>query len=330
MFKVKDLRFRYPKSEEDTIKGIEFDFQDGEIFGFLGPSGAGKTTTQKIMTGLLRDYRGEVLYKGRDFRIYGREFFHEIGVGFEVPVHFSKLTAMENLDFYGKLYKEHADVENLLKRVGLWDDRNKKVSEFSKGMKIRLNFVRALLNNPKTLFLDEPTSGLDPKNARIIKDIILEFQQAGGTVFLTTHLMHDADELCDRVAFIADGEIREIDSPRNLKLRYGRRQVYVEYWDTEPPGDAPGETISGSAGGCDPAGVADSDNAAKPSSSEHRQGVVVSAGRRLSKEEFDMDTLAANERFFHILRTKELVTIHSGETTLDDIFIKVTGVRLRE
>ena len=264
--------------------GIQFDFEDGEIFGFLGPSGAGKTTTQKIMTGLLKDYRGDILYKGKDLRTYGREFFHEIGVGFEVPVHFSKLTAMENLDFYGKLYRDHADVESLLKRVGLWEDRDKKVAEFSKGMKIRLNFVRAMLNNPNTLFLDEPTSGLDPKNARIIKDIILEFQQAGGTLFLTTHLMHDADELCDRVAFIADGEIREIDSPRNLKLRYGRREVYVEYRDKEG----------------------------------------------IHKEVFEMDTLATNERFFHILKTEELVTIHSGETTLDDIFIKVTGVRLRE
>jgi len=284
LFKVIDLRFKYPKSKEDTIKGIEFDFLDGEIFGFLGPSGAGKTTTQKIMIGLLKDYRGEILYKGKDLRSYGREFFHEIGVGFEVPVHFSKLTAVENLDFYGKLYKDHADVEGLLKRVGLWEDRDKKVSEFSKGMKIRLNFVRAMLNNPKMLFLDEPTSGLDPMNARIIKDIILEFQQSGGTVFLTTHLMHDADELCDRVAFIANGEIREIDSPRNLKLRYGRREVSVEYRDQE---------------------------------------------NGLQKEMFDMDTLAENERFFQVLKTKELITIHSGETTLDDIFIKVTGVRLR-
>ncbi len=293
MFKVQDLRFRYSGSKEDTIKGIDFAFEDGEIFGFLGPSGAGKTTTQKIMIGLLKDYRGAILYRGKDLKEYGREFFHEIGVGFEVPVHFSKLTAMENLDFYGKLYRERVDVESLLKRVGLWEDRDKKVSEYSKGMKIRLNFVRAMLNNPKMLFLDESTSGLDPKNSRIIKDIILEFRQAGGTVFLTTHLMHDAEELCDRVAFIAGGEIREIDSPRNLKLRYGKRKVFMEFRDLAP---GPGGRPEGN----------------------------------LEKEEFDMDTLATNERFFQILRTKELITIHSGETTLDDIFIKVTGVKLRE
>lgn len=281
MFKVSNLRFRYPKNKEDTIKGISFEFSQGEIFGFLGPSGAGKTTTQKIMTRILKGFDGQILYKGKPLEDYGREFFNDIGVGFEVPVHFSKLTAMENIDFYRKLYPRHADVEKLMRRVGLWDDRNKTVAEFSQGMKIRLNFVRAMLNDPKMLFLDEPTNALDPANARIVKDMILEFKEAGGTVFLTTHLMHDAEELCDRVAFIADGEIREIESPKNLKLRFGRRILDVEYRDGE-----------------------------------------------VKKETFDLDGLGYNERFLEIIRTKEIVTMHSGETTLDDIFIRVTGVRL--
>ncbi len=281
MFKVTDLRFRYPKNKEDTIKGISFEFGQGQIFGFLGPSGAGKSTTQKVLIRILKGYQGEITYQGRDLKSYGQEFFNEIGVGFEMPVHFSKLTAMENIGFYQKLYQQHADVESLLKRVGLWEDRSKQVSQFSKGMKMRLNFVRAMLNNPKILFLDEPTNGLDPANARIIKDMILEFRQAGGTVFLTTHLMHDADELCDSVAFIAEGEIREIDSPKNLKIRFGQRQVTVEY----------------------------------------REGEI-------RREEFPLDQLGSNERFLEIIQQKELVTIHSGETTLDDIFIKVTGVKL--
>lgn len=204
--------------------------------------------------------------------------------GFEVPVHFSKLTAMENLNFYMKLYPRHADVEKLMTEVGLWDHRNKKVAEFSQGMKIRLNFVRAMLNAPRMLFLDEPTNGLDPRNARIIKDMILEFKKAGGTVFLTTHLMHDAEELCDRVAFIANGEIREIDSPKNLKLRYGRRVVDVEY------------LVDG----------------------------------QLNKETFNLDDLGTNERFFEVVKNRKIVTMHSGETTLDEIFIKVTGVKLHE
>ncbi|MEW6244217.1 MAG: ABC transporter ATP-binding protein [Bacillota bacterium] len=283
MFQISNLRFRYPRAKEDTIRGISFEFREGEIFGFLGPSGAGKSTTQKIMTKILKGFEGQILYRGRDLNACGREIFNDIGVGFEVPVHFSKLTAMENIDFYKRLYRCSADVEWLLKRVGLWDDRNKKVAEFSQGMKIRLNFVRALLNDPKVLFLDEPTNGLDPKNARIIKDMILEFKQSGGTVFLTTHMMHDADELCDRIAFIVNGEIREIDSPKNLKLRFGRRVVEVEYRD--------GET---------------------------------------KKAMFNMDGLGFNEQFLDIIRNKELVTMHSGETTLDDIFIKVTGVKLHE
>ncbi|MDP2858349.1 MAG: ABC transporter ATP-binding protein [Bacillota bacterium] len=281
MVEVSDLRYRYPTGKDDVIRGISFAFKRGEIFGFLGPSGAGKSTTQKLLIGILKGFRGQVRYQGKDLGAYGREIYRDIGVGFEVPVHFSKLTAMENLGFYGRLYPQRIDVEPLLKRVGLWDDRNKRVAEFSKGMKVRLNFVRAMLNNPKMLFLDEPTVGLDPQNARIIKDIILEYRQAGGTVFLTTHAMHDADELCDRVAFIADGEIREIDSPMNLKLRFGNRVVNIEYRD-----------------------------------------------RGLERVSFPMDGLADNQDFLGLLRTKVIVTIHSGETTLDDIFIKVTGVRL--
>lgn len=281
IFQVKDLRFTYPRNKVETIKGISFEFGQGEIFGFLGPSGAGKSTTQKLLIKMLKDYKGAALYRGKDLKSYGKEFFSEIGVGFEMPVHFSKLTAMENIDFFKRLYPKHADVESLMKRVGLWEHRHKKLGEFSKGMKMRLNFVRALLNSPTMLFLDEPTNGLDPQNARNIKDMILEFREAGGTVFLTTHLMHDADELCDRVAFMAEGEIREIDSPKNLKLRFGQRTVTVEYED------------------------------------ETRRN-----------ETFDMTTLRNNEHFFDIMRTKELITIHSGETTLDDIFIKVTGVKL--
>jgi len=281
MFEVADLRYRYPTGKDDVIRGISFDFAKGEIFGFLGPSGAGKSTTQKLLIGILKGFRGRVMYQGKDLASYGRDIYRDIGVGFEVPVHFSKLTAMENLGFYGNLYPQRIDVEPLMRQVGLWEDRNKRVAEYSKGMKVRLNFVRAMLNDPKILFLDEPTNGLDPQNARIIKDIILDYRAKGGTVFLTTHAMHDADELCDRVAFIADGEIREIDSPKSLKLRFGNRLVSVEY----------------------------------------RDGAT-------AKETFALDGLADNEAFLTLLRTKEIVTIHSGETTLDDIFIKVTGVRL--
>ncbi|QUH25275.1 ABC transporter ATP-binding protein [Serpentinicella alkaliphila] len=280
MFQIRDLTFKYPKAIEETIKGITFEIKTGEIFGLLGPSGVGKSTTQKILIKLLNNYKGEVLYKNKPLDRFGKEFYEEVGVGFEMPVHFSKLTAVENLEFFKKLYKTSANVDELLEKVGLYDDRHKKAAEFSKGMKSRLNFVRALLNNPKVLFLDEPTNGLDPKNSRIVKNIIREFKESGGTVLLTTHLMNDVDELCDRVAFMADGKIVETDSPKNLKLKFGKRIVEVEY-------------IGGN-------------------------GIV--------KEEFSLDRLKNNGEFLNIVNTKDIITIHSKETTLDDIFIKVTGV----
>lgn len=282
MFKVQNLKFRYKKNDEDVLKGISFEIKEGEIFGFLGPSGAGKSTTQKIIIKILEDYQGNISYKGKDLKEYKNDFYEEIGVSFEMPIHFSKMTAMENINFFLRLYKENADVEALMKRVGLWEDRNKMVGEYSKGMKIRLNLVRALLNKPKMLFLDEPTNGLDPTNAKILKDLIKEFREAGGTVFITSHIMADIDQLCDRVAFIVNGEIKEIDSPRNLKIRYGKKAITVEYKEN---------------GGT-------------------------------QKQEFPLQEIGKNSDFIKLLANKDIETIHSGETTLEDIFIKVTGVKL--
>ena len=185
-FQVENLKFKYPSSKEDTIKGIGFDVREGEIFGLLGPSGAGKSTTQKILIKLLKDYTGSIQYFGKDLKSMDNSFYEEIGVGFEVPVHFSKLTAMENMKYFSQFYKKTADVQALMKRVGLWEYRDVKVGEYSKGMKVRLNFVRAMLNDPRVLFLDEVTNGLDPKNAGIIKEMIAEYRAKGGTVFLTT------------------------------------------------------------------------------------------------------------------------------------------------
>lgn len=284
MFEVKDLRFTYPKNKEETIKGLDFTIEPGEIFGLLGPSGVGKSTTQKILIKILRDFQGEITYKGKNLKDYGRDFYEEIGVGFEIPVHFSKLTAMENLEFFMKLYKTHEKPDRLLEKLGLYQDRNKKVGEFSKGMKVRMNFVKALLNKPKMLFLDEPTAGLDPKNARIIKNLIREYREEGGTVILTTHLMNDVEELCDRVAFMADGKIVDINSPKNLKLQYGDRQVEVEYEKEE----------------------------------------------KLESKVFSLDGLKEDEEFFHVIRNHRIITMHSKETTLDDIFIEITGGEHRE
>ncbi len=282
MFKIKDLSYRYPKNQTDTIKGISFEVKQGEIFGFLGPSGAGKSTTQKLLIKLLEGYEGEINYLDKPLNTFKESFYQDVGVSFEMPIHFSKLTASENIEFFKRFYKKTIDTDKLLKQVGLYEDKDKKVGEYSKGMKIRLNFVRAMINDPKILFLDEPTNGLDPTNAKILKDLILDFKARGGTVFLTTHIMNDVEQLCDRVGFIKEGRIIEIDTPKNLKLKYGKKVITVEYKD---------------------------DN-------------------QLTLVTFDQSTIKTNEAFFDLMKHKEIVTIHSGETTLEEIFIKVTKERI--
>lgn len=229
MISVQELRYRYPHSHKEAVAGISFSVAPGEIFGFLGPSGAGKSTTQKVLIGLLQNYEGSSLVKDREISAWGRAYYSHIGVSFELPNLYSKFTALENLEFFARLYdKPCGDSLELLKLVDLEKDARTRVAEFSKGMKMRLNFCRALLHDPEILFLDEPTSGLDPQNARRIMEIILEQRSRGKTVFLTTHNMTVADELCDRVAFMVEGRIPVIGSPRELKIQHGKKYVRVE------------------------------------------------------------------------------------------------------
>lgn len=230
MIKVKNLSHSYGKDETYAVKDISFEVKEGEIFGFLGPSGAGKSTTQNILTGLLQLQDGHVDVAGYNVNTIKNNMYNQIGMSFEQSNVYSKMTAKENLDFYRKLFDvETREPMDLLKMVGLYDKANVKAGEFSKGMKHRLTFARSMINNPSLWFLDEPTTGLDPSIAADIKDIIREQNRKGVTIFLTTHNMHIAEELCDRVAFIIDGEIKLIDSPYNLKLEYGDKLVEVEY-----------------------------------------------------------------------------------------------------
>ena len=228
MIHVHQLSYAYPKADSPTVKGISFDIKAGEVFGFLGPSGSGKSTTQRILYKLLRGYQGEVRIQRKPLAEWDRSFYHTIGVGFELPNHYLKLTALENLRFFAAFYpRRYRNLTELLAMVGLEDDAHKRVSDFSKGMKMRLNFVRSFLHDPDILFLDEPTSGLDPVNAKTVKDIILDLKAQGKTIFIATHSMFDADALCDRVALIIDGEIKAMNAPEVLKLRYGQRKVRV-------------------------------------------------------------------------------------------------------
>ncbi|HPG08398.1 MAG: ABC transporter ATP-binding protein [Lewinellaceae bacterium] len=234
MIQVSSLSFTYAGQTGPAIHDLEFAISPGEIFGFLGPSGAGKTTTQKILFKLLAGYSGSALIDGREVRDWDIDLYHRIGVSFELPNHYLKLTALENLNFFGAFYQQHyRNAVDLLAMVGLENAANQKVGAFSKGMKMRLNFIRALQHNPEILFLDEPTSGMDPANAHLIKDLIRQLQGEGKTIFITTHQMHDAQELCDRVAFLVDGRIRALDTPKSLQLAYSSRTVEVQFRDSD-------------------------------------------------------------------------------------------------
>jgi fluoroquinolone transport system ATP-binding protein len=281
MIDVRGLSFSYSKNP--YMQDINFQVQDGEIFGFLGPSGAGKSTLQKILTGVLTNYSGRVSVNNMEVKNASMDFYENIGVDFEFPSLYGKMSGEDNLRFFGSLYKTKTNVNELLKKVGLHHDSKKKVDEYSKGMKSRLNFIKALIHEPKVLFLDEPTSGLDPTNSRVMKDMILEEKAKGKTIILTTHNMHDATELCDRVAFIVDGEIKVIDTPRNLIMSRGAAKIEYVYKNIDL------ETKS-----------------------------II----KLSETNNDLDLQNA-------LKENLLLSIHSSEPNLNDIFIEITGKTLQ-
>ena len=224
MIQVSNLFFSYTK--QPFISDMSFSVSSGEIFGFLGPSGAGKSTLQKVLIGMITTYHGSAMVNGVECKEHTKRFYEDIGVDFEFSTMYEKLTAKENLQFFASLYtKKSHPIDELLEMVGLEHDADKRVSDYSKGMKARLNFIKALLHDPLLLCLDEPTSGLDPTNSRMMKDMILAEKAKGKTILLTTHNMQDATELCDRVAFIVNGKICALDSPHNLIMSKGAATV---------------------------------------------------------------------------------------------------------
>ncbi len=230
MIKVENLAHRYNGKGDYAVDDVSFEINKGEIFGFLGPSGAGKSTVQNIMTGLLELQRGAITYDGQSIKGISSDFFNRVGVSFEHPNLYNKLTGYENLKYYAGLFSVPTqDPMRLLDRVGLKAAAHKKVGAYSKGMKQRIVICRSIINNPEILFLDEPLSGLDPATASTIKELYLERRELGATIFLTTHNMFLAEDICHRVAFINDGKIVAVDSPRNLKLAFGEKSVKVEY-----------------------------------------------------------------------------------------------------
>lgn len=227
MIQVEGLKFCYRGMKEDILKGLDFQVASGECFGLLGPSGAGKSTLQKVLLGLEKNYRGKAVVLGKEVKQLGVKYYEQIGVGFELPNLYEQLTVYENLEAFRKLYKKPQESGKLLQQMGLYEHRNKKVNQISKGMKMRLNFCRALIGSPDILFLDEPTSGLDPNNTAVIREAIEAYKKQGKTIILTTHNMSFAEQICDRVAFMVDGELKEIDTPDHLREKYGEAQVVV-------------------------------------------------------------------------------------------------------
>lgn len=204
-----------------ALDHISFSVEQGEIFGFLGPNGAGKTTTIKILTGQLRPTAGQAWVLGCDVVTDRHLLKPQIGVVFENQNIYERLSARDNLVFYSRLYGIGRErVESVLAQIGLDGRADQRVAKYSNGMKQRLLIARALLHNPKVLFLDEPTRGLDPNLAREIRAFVRNQSQQGVTVFLTTHYMEEADQLCNRVAILDQGRIAALDTPERLKVKY--------------------------------------------------------------------------------------------------------------
>lgn len=278
MIEVEGLTFTYGKGKR-VLHGLSFSVEDGEIFGFLGPNGSGKSTTQKILTGILRGYGGEAQLFGKDIRsAHMQELFKNIGVLFELPYLYANLSALDNLHYFSSFYPKEQlrDVEELLDELDFKHEFLKKpVSSYSKGMRQRVSMARALITSPKLLFLDEPTSGLDPVGAVLFRKIIEKERQKGTTVFLTTHNMLDADLLCDRVAFIVNGNIVALDTPRNLKEQNSNHSVVIDY------------LYQG-----------------------RREEKAIGASELKGSIPFALD---------------ELISVHSQEPTLEDVFVRYTG-----
>lgn len=228
---VRDLKKYY--REVKAVDGVTFDVEEGEFFGFLGPNGAGKSTTIRILTTLTRPTSGKAVVAGYDVVKDGKQVRSKIGLVSDKLILYDRLTVLENLLFFGRLYNMEKKTmmeraEELLTMLDLWERRNTQASKLSTGMKQKVNIARALLPRPEILFLDEPTIGLDPITTRKIRDFVKRLNEEGMTIVYTTHLLHEAETLCDRVAIINKGKIVALDTPRNLKRLFTEREV-VEF-----------------------------------------------------------------------------------------------------
>lgn len=260
-----------------AVDGVDFSVAHGEIFSLLGHNGAGKTTTIRILTCRIKASSGSAYVAGFDCSAQADRIKPLVNLVSQDQNLYERMTGRANLRFFAGLYGAPARrVDELLAVVGLSDVANRKVKTYSGGMKQRLLIARALVNEPHVLFLDEPTLGLDPVSAKEVRTLIKALSQGGTTVFLTSHYMEEADELSDRVAFLAQGKIVALDTPRELKLRYGRRAARVLLQDR-------------------------------------------------TEETITLDDPRDAARIDGWMREGRVLTVHSEEGTLEDVFIALAG-----
>lgn len=267
-------------NQQVALNDISFSIKKGEIFGFLGPSGSGKTTTIRILTKQLLCDLGDITIFDKSIEKIEGADLSRIGILSDDSGMYEKLTLWENLELYARIFNKSADfVDDLLKEVELFKHKKTKAKDLSKGMKQRMLLVRALINEPKILFLDEPTSGLDPNTSQRIHKLLEKLKEKGVSIFLTTHDMKEATDLCDELVFLFEGKIIEKGTPSNIIKKYSDDlNVKITY--------------------------------------EGEKSQILNINKLLYLKED--------------LNNESIISIHSQEPTLEDIFIQLTGVKLND
>jgi ABC-2 type transport system ATP-binding protein len=302
ILQVENLVKRY--GDVEAVRGVSFNVEEGEVFGLLGPNGAGKTSTIEIMEGLRTPDSGRVSVCGLDPQKNPQELKHQIGAALQATSLPDKLKVIEALRLFASFYRRHRNPEELLKRFGLEEKRNTFYSQLSGGQKQRLGLAMALVNDPKVLFFDEPTAGLDPQVRREIYDIIEELRREKKTIVMTTHYIEEAERLCDRVAIVDHGTVIALGTPRELKERSGdKTRLEVRLARPEPV-----EILKNLEGVSDCRILGDS----YILQCQRPPQAIVSLVKYLEST------------------GNELVSLEIATPSLEDVFIELTGRRLRD
>jgi ABC-2 type transport system ATP-binding protein len=306
----RDLRMTYDGKVE-AVRGLNLEIQAGECFGLLGPNGAGKTTTIEILEGLLEPTSGQVTILGHTWKENARELREAMGISLQETRLSEKLSVLETVKLFAGFYRQPRAPREVLEQMQLEEKADAWVGKLSGGQRQRLAVATALVGNPKVLFLDEPTTGLDPQSRRQLWEIIRSFQQAGGTVLLTTHYMDEAERLCDRLAIVDHGQVIAEGTPADLIDRLGGHHM-VEFQvggsssvaDANPDGDA-WRTLPG------------------VESVRHDNGLVC-----LNVREPHLTIPALLDAVTK--QGKQLLHLTTRQASLEDVFVRLTGRHLRE